>query len=447
MPQAIIEVNASVGSDNDLPIDTSVQLSNDDVGDETTYKWEVVDQPPGAADSLSSTAIENPTITPKKEGTYLIRLTVDEGLPSEAIDTVILGIRQLKSFVRVPAKGEELEDDSTTGWSAAANAYLRAHDDQVFGGKQIIVGVAGASVPLGGTIVVAADVSTIKSTLPGEELLPTFETANASDAAEVNGPLGIVISKPDGTAPSLAGDLILVQVQGLVTGTAGLPAEGQLVFLSNAGLPASTPGDETRIIGIVLDTAESAWWFDPGDNSSAVAAITRVQTDARVPIIATDFTLDSSTLWTEVNVGGPAVRQFLGAGSETIAAPVRGVFRTTASKGLRLKGFEFIWSVSAVNVAVDVTALLVRLNFNGDGSIPTVTVPVATTWQAPHTTPAARKTIADYTGTLLLDTPVFLDETSHHTIGFSVDDTAGGSAVVTLFGAFALVDRAMNDIV
>ena len=48
MPQAAIEINAVEASDENLPIDTLVQLSNNDVGDETTYLWEIVSQPPGA---------------------------------------------------------------------------------------------------------------------------------------------------------------------------------------------------------------------------------------------------------------------------------------------------------------------------------------------------------------------------------------------------------------
>ena len=64
MPQALITVNAVVGSNDDLPIDTLVTLANDNVGGETTYLWEIVDQPVGTADTLSSTSAPSVTFTP-----------------------------------------------------------------------------------------------------------------------------------------------------------------------------------------------------------------------------------------------------------------------------------------------------------------------------------------------------------------------------------------------
>ena len=95
--QADIEFNGTAASDEDLPINTLVQLSNNDLGDETTYLWELVSQPVGAADALSATNIKAPTLTPRKEGTYLLQLTVDATFPTEVVDRKIFRIRQLKS--------------------------------------------------------------------------------------------------------------------------------------------------------------------------------------------------------------------------------------------------------------------------------------------------------------------------------------------------------------
>ena len=144
MPRARIEINASVGSNTDLPINTSVLFSNDDAGDETSYLWSVLDQPVGATDALSNTTIENPTFTPKKEGTYLVRLTVDSGLSTESVDQVIVGIRDLKTRLRVPAAGETTEGDTTDGWSTTVNEMLNTTLDAITGAIKL-VGQAGAA--------------------------------------------------------------------------------------------------------------------------------------------------------------------------------------------------------------------------------------------------------------------------------------------------------------
>ena len=56
MPQAKIEINGTAGSDEDLPINVLVQLSNEDVGGEVTYTYtyDPAHRLKTAADSLFS---------------------------------------------------------------------------------------------------------------------------------------------------------------------------------------------------------------------------------------------------------------------------------------------------------------------------------------------------------------------------------------------------------
>src|SRR5260370_34686163 len=185
MAQAQITVNGVTGSNNDLPINTLVQLNNNNAGGETTFNWNIIDQPLGAVDSLSNAAIVNPTITPKKEGTYLIELVVNQGLGTEARNRVILGIRQLKSRERVPGAGEALED-GTRGWAGAAGSLLQ-HPDTVVGDNGTLDGIANVGLTRG-QVVKLNTRGTLKSGLPGQEFLVQVDLAG-NTFADRSGPL------------------------------------------------------------------------------------------------------------------------------------------------------------------------------------------------------------------------------------------------------------------
>ena len=46
MPQAKILVNGIIGSNDDVTINTLVQLNNQNIGGESTYSWAILEQPP-----------------------------------------------------------------------------------------------------------------------------------------------------------------------------------------------------------------------------------------------------------------------------------------------------------------------------------------------------------------------------------------------------------------
>jgi hypothetical protein len=128
MAQAKILINSVIGSNDNLPINQVVQFDNQNIGGETTYTWSILSQPPGTVDTLSATNIQNPTFVPKKEGTYLVKLTVNLGLPDEQNNQVIAAIRQLKTLERIPTAGETTEDNISAGWAIANNSLLRHMD-------------------------------------------------------------------------------------------------------------------------------------------------------------------------------------------------------------------------------------------------------------------------------------------------------------------------------
>lgn len=264
MPQAQITINAVVGSNDDLTLDAIVQLDNNNIGGEVSFLWEILDQPTGPADILSNATIQNPTFTPKKEGTYLIRLTVNEGLPDEDIDSAIAAIRQLKTRERVPAAGETLEDNASRGWAEDANVFLRTVDTHIADPGTLVGVNATAGTLARGTVIRATSSETIKTGLPGEEDVPGFTTAPATDGANLDELLLVVEGGVDGSDPVSAGALLIARFIGRLSGiTLGGGAVGDVVFVSDTATLALTPGTSARQVGSIssIDGADRDIWF------------------------------------------------------------------------------------------------------------------------------------------------------------------------------------------
>lgn len=264
MPQAQITINAVIGSDVDLPINTLVQLNNNNIGGEVSYLWEILDQPTGPADVLSSPTIQNPTFTPKKEGTYLIRLTVNQGLPDEDIDTVVGSVLQLKTRKRVPAAGEQVEASTSRGWALDVNDELRFfHDAAADTGT--VVGVNIDASPMAkGTVVRATGSQSIKTGLPGAEDVPGFTPAPATVAGNMDELLLVVEGDIDGSSPVSAGALGVFRYIGQIQSLAlGAGAVGDPVYVSDAAVISVTPGTNLRAVGSIMavNGANRDIWF------------------------------------------------------------------------------------------------------------------------------------------------------------------------------------------
>lgn len=246
MAQAQITINAVAGSNDDLPIATLVQLNNNNGGGEISYAWSIIDQPPGAADALSNPAIQNPTLTPNKEGTYLLRLVVNAG-PNQLTDEVIAAVRFVKSRQRVPAAGEEAEDGAR-GWAGAIGSDMSYLDSQLnLQAGTIVVYNGSGSTRSRGEVVQLLSQQTIKSGLPGQELMPSailaaFGSIIAANDRGAHGPLALVETQPDGTTTAPAGSLMVVRVFGMFTSYpfGSMSASGLPLALTSAGLLQET---------------------------------------------------------------------------------------------------------------------------------------------------------------------------------------------------------------
>jgi hypothetical protein len=257
MPQADIEINAVAASNEDLPIDTLVQLSNNDVGDESTYDWSVISQPPGPADLLSAANIENPTLIPKKEDTYLIQLIVDQGLPGESIDRKLFRIRRFKTDAALIATAESIQ--GTQGaWSLPQNETLDQLLNHVYDGTVIIARAGGALTT--GAAVQLDDVVIIKAGLPGAENVPQVNTINATDPTIATKIVGIVVGKPNGDPTVLVNDMVLVRLAGFFDlALVGSPALGDPVFINDSGVLSLVQGTTRKKAGVVIDDTAGAW--------------------------------------------------------------------------------------------------------------------------------------------------------------------------------------------
>jgi hypothetical protein len=228
-------------------------LDNQNTSGETVFFWEILDQPTGPLDVLSNPNIQNPTFTPKKEGTYLIRLTVNAVLTA----TIIAGIRELKSRERIPAAGETVEDDAIDGWATAEDALQRKLLNKA-ADPAVLVGTALSANCVYGSVLSMVGTAVIKSGLPGQETVPTFELATGLLTTVQEDALFISMGGVDGNASPGAGDLIYAKLFGAFS--LGASAAGTPIFVSNTGTVVTAPGNFPRQLGYYLSA--SVFWFD-----------------------------------------------------------------------------------------------------------------------------------------------------------------------------------------
>jgi hypothetical protein len=264
MPQAKISINSVVGSNIALPLNTLVQLDNVNSGGETTYTWSILDQPPGTVNALSSISAQNPSFTPTKEGTYLIRLVVNQGQVTEQEDRVVAAVLQLKTLERIPAAGETTEGDTADGWATSTNSYLR-RIDALLSDPGIFVGVNASGGTLArGDVLRATASSVIKSGLPGQETVPGFSKALANLLANIDEPLVVCEGTVAGGSSVANGALMRVRFLGRFAANTGggTAVVGAPVFVSDTGTLSLAAGTVLRKVGSAM-TAGTTYdvWF------------------------------------------------------------------------------------------------------------------------------------------------------------------------------------------
>jgi hypothetical protein len=263
-PSASIKINAVSASNDDLPIDVLVNLDNANTGGEVAFAWAIVDQPAGAADALSSTNTQVSSFTPKKEGTYLLQLTVNSG-PSQLVDRKIVGIRFLKTRERTPAAQEDVQDGAM-GWKPAVSAIHQRLDNLYNTEHGVIIGVNDTGGVLNyGDLVYPAALTSIKAGLPGEEKVPFFAFAeDVSSVAVQNAFNGLICASegaPDGTPNVPANGIFRARYHGTFIGFTDFPGTwvvGSDVYCGISshrigGSGSFSIGSFARKIGSIID--------------------------------------------------------------------------------------------------------------------------------------------------------------------------------------------------
>jgi hypothetical protein len=258
--RSLIQINGVTQTSAVVTIGSTVMLSNNDEGGEVSYAWTIVDQPDGAPDPLSNAAIQNPTFVPGKEGSYAIRLVVNQSLGTEDIQTAIVAVLDARTRERFPAATETTEVSMTRGWAQAVNRILiRSMREYASGGATVIAQTLGGITV--GKIVNFRGIASINAGTTAAGTVPVISLAAATTAESVSGRLGVLTA---GVIPgqTLFGNLVIVQT----FGTPGSPpfaasgtpsAIGDPVYVSDTGSPSLTPGTNQRKIGRVVTLSDA----------------------------------------------------------------------------------------------------------------------------------------------------------------------------------------------
>jgi len=147
MATALVQIDGAPGSNTTLQPGQTVTFSNQNNTGVTTWKWELLDIPAASSATLTAPTAATTNLTLDKQGSYLVRLTVNEGLATQDINAAVAAIRQVRSRIRVPAAGESLEVNATDGWAAARNRDLIKLDELLSGGATQMGALINADTP------------------------------------------------------------------------------------------------------------------------------------------------------------------------------------------------------------------------------------------------------------------------------------------------------------
>lgn len=243
----------------DLPLNGTVYLSNNDNTGVVSHEWVIVSQPAGDQDDLipfTTNPIVSeaaaPQFTPTKEGSYLIRLTVNKDMADEAIDTTICAVKELLTGDRIPAPQETTEVSATDGWATAAVTKILQRVTRLSDAGIFVAQNASAGDLSLGKVVHMNGMTTI-GTGTNQRRIPTVDLALGNVLDTVDGPLGVMVGNRDGDPLAVAvGGLCRVMVMGGIAGYTSLGTggtQGDPVFVGNDGSLSLTEGFYVRQVG------------------------------------------------------------------------------------------------------------------------------------------------------------------------------------------------------
>jgi hypothetical protein len=219
-----------------LGFSASVSLSNFDNSGVTAWLWTLLDRPAGSAAVLTTPTMAASTFIADKEGTYLIRLSVNN---NESTDTAIAAVLNTLTGIRIPAAQERLEA-SSRGWAESLNNILISYEEELRMGRIISVLSPGA-IAVGTPVRVTGE-----WTMPSGQKLPLIAVADSSIASRLPA-IGVVIEPAIGS-----GVVIGVRTFGGLTEYSidtSTISVGDPIYVLDSGIISTIPGVIPYIIG------------------------------------------------------------------------------------------------------------------------------------------------------------------------------------------------------
>ena len=109
---------ANAGPDQSVFVNTTVPLdgsqSSDADGDPLTYRWSLLNKPPGSAAVLANDQAVNPSFTVDKPGSYTGQLIVNDGTVDSAPDPVVVSTQNSRPIANAGANQTAVVGDTVT---------------------------------------------------------------------------------------------------------------------------------------------------------------------------------------------------------------------------------------------------------------------------------------------------------------------------------------------
>ena len=115
----------------------------------SSYSWELVSEMDGSSITLSTPTAQTAGADVTVTGGYIIRLTVDDGLPTKDIQERYFGVPLAGSNLPIPAPYETIQDNRDTnypGWERKMTAWMKYIDASVAGGGGVFEEPAGPTL-------------------------------------------------------------------------------------------------------------------------------------------------------------------------------------------------------------------------------------------------------------------------------------------------------------
>lgn len=253
---ASIRFNGVATPNEGYAIGSTVNLSNNDDTGVSTWLWTLISKPTGSAAAIASPNIAAPSFVVDVEGTYLVRLVVNDTLPDEDQDTGVARILHQHTQSGSPAKDETGEGDPTEGWARRHRQNNVSVDQRLGLSDKRTVKYVGANTT--GPKLLTATGTVV---LPNGDTVPTVDILSA-------GASGSSIFLWDGGALS-TNDVKTVLARGLsasVLNPDSLVA-GDAVYLGTTGAITKTvpAADRAYLVGycVAVSGPNVILWFDP----------------------------------------------------------------------------------------------------------------------------------------------------------------------------------------